>query len=99
MEKGNPLIIIDNTNIKLWEMKKYVLEADKYKYEVEIQEPKTEWAWDAKKCSKRNAHGVPKEKVQMMLENFETFKNLDDIREAKDNFRRNNQKQKYKEKY
>lgn len=34
MKKGDPLIIIDNTNIKLWEMKNYVLEADKNNYEV-----------------------------------------------------------------
>ena len=27
MEEGIKLIVIDNTNIKLWEMKKYVLEA------------------------------------------------------------------------
>jgi len=25
MKEGKPLIIIDNTNVKLWEMKKYVL--------------------------------------------------------------------------
>ena len=25
LKEGKPLIIIDNTNIKLWEMKKYVL--------------------------------------------------------------------------
>jgi hypothetical protein len=25
LQQGKPLIIVDNTNIKLWEMKKYVL--------------------------------------------------------------------------
>jgi len=25
MQQGKPLIVIDNTNIKLWEMKKYVI--------------------------------------------------------------------------
>ena len=79
-------------------MKKYVLQADKHKYEVDIKEAETEWAWNAKKCSKKNAHGVPHEKCQMMLENYETFNSLDDIREAKEAFRRNNAKQKYKEK-
>lgn len=39
MKKGEPLIIIDNTNIKLWEMKKYVLEGDKYNYEIDVREP------------------------------------------------------------
>ena len=38
MKDGVKLIVIDNTNIKLWEMKKYVLEAEKYEYRVEIME-------------------------------------------------------------
>ncbi len=37
MQKSLPLIIVDNTNIKLWEMRKYVLEADKYQYEIRIE--------------------------------------------------------------
>ena len=44
MKKGTNLIVIDNTNIKLWEMKKYVLEAEKYGYKIEIVETETPWA-------------------------------------------------------
>ena len=37
MQKSLPLIIIDNTNVKMWEMKKYVEAADKYQYNVKIE--------------------------------------------------------------
>ena len=59
MKKGTNLIVIDNTNIKLWEMKKYVLEAEKYGYKIEIVETETPWAWNYKQCAKKNSHGVP----------------------------------------
>lgn len=36
MKEGKHLIIIDNTNIRLWEMKKYVLTAQEYGYKVRI---------------------------------------------------------------
>lgn len=32
MKEGKPLIIVDNTNIKLWEMKKYVLAGEELGY-------------------------------------------------------------------
>ena len=37
MKEEKPLIIIDNTNIKLWEMRKYVESAEQYGYEVRIE--------------------------------------------------------------
>lgn len=70
MKKDTPLIIIDNTNIKLWEMNKYVLEADKNNYNIEIKESQTEWAWNPSKCANKNTHGVPKDKIKIMIENF-----------------------------
>ncbi len=93
MQKSHPLIIIDNTNVKLWQMRKYVQAADTYKYDVKIQEPETDWAWNYKKCGKMNSHGVPEDKIKIMIENFEHFTgNLDEIRQAKDNRRRNGAK-------
>ena len=44
-------------------MKKYVLEADKFNYEIDVREPETEWAWNPKKCAKTNNHSVPKDKI------------------------------------
>lgn len=63
-------------------MSRYVEMAQKYGYEVDIQTSDTDWAWDAKTCAKKNSHGVPEEKIQQMIDNFEKFTNLDDILKA-----------------
>ena len=59
MQEGKPLIIVDNTNIKLWEMKNYVLAGEEYNYAIRIEEPDTYWAFKYRQCAKRNSHGVP----------------------------------------
>ena len=41
MQKGIPLLGIDNTNVKLWEMRRYVEEAQQYQYAVDIKQPET----------------------------------------------------------
>lgn len=37
MQQGKPLIIIDNTNIRLWEMKKYVISGEENGYAIRIE--------------------------------------------------------------
>lgn len=39
MQGNAPVIIVDNTNAQLWEMKPYVLMAQKYGYNVDFKEP------------------------------------------------------------
>lgn len=39
MRRGEPVVIVDNTNTRAWEMKPYVLAAKKYGYSVEFKEP------------------------------------------------------------
>lgn len=70
-------------------MRPYVEAADKFGYEVKVQQSETDWAWNAKKCGAKNGHGVPTDKIQIMLNNYEQMKSLDDVRNAKDNRRRN----------
>ncbi|XP_035752619.1 NEDD4-binding protein 2 isoform X2 [Egretta garzetta] len=64
-------IIIDNTNIQAWEMKPYVTLAQQFKYEVMFREPDTWWKFKPKELERRNVHGVSKEKIKRMLEQFE----------------------------
>ena len=59
MKDGKPLIVIDNTNIKLWEMKNYVISGEEHGYAVRMEEPDTHWAFSYRQCAKKNAHGVP----------------------------------------
>jgi predicted kinase len=66
-------IIIDNTNIKKWEMAPYLEMAKKFSYHVEYAEPQTEW-WMEKnvdEMAKRNTHDVPREVIQRMVDSFE----------------------------
>ncbi|NXC66442.1 N4BP2 protein, partial [Anhinga anhinga] len=64
-------IIIDNTNIQAWEMKPYVTLAQQFKYKVVFREPHTWWKFKPKELERRNIHGVSKEKIKRMLEQYE----------------------------
>lgn len=64
-------IIVDNTNIMVWEMQPYVQIAVSHGYLLEILEPQTSWCKSASKLSQRNVHQVPKENIQRMLDRYE----------------------------
>ncbi|XP_078513281.1 NEDD4-binding protein 2-like 1 [Lissotriton helveticus] len=71
MKNGKSPIIIDNTNIHAWEMKPYVLMALQNNYEVIFREPETRWKFNVQELARKNSHGVPKEKIQRMKEQYE----------------------------
>lgn len=62
LKKGTPLIVVDNTNTKLFEMKPYVKAAKEAGYEVSFVRLET----PVSVAAKRNTHGVPEEAVQAM---------------------------------
>ena len=68
--KDKCLIIVDNTNIKRWEFAPYEQIAKKLDYELEYVIPPK--PWDAKLFAGRNTHGVPLEKIEQMINNFES---------------------------
>lgn len=71
MGKGISLIIVDNTNTQLWEMRPYIKMAKKFGYLIECVIPETAWAFDAEECAKKNTHGVPLDAIKRMLARFE----------------------------
>jgi len=79
MKKGISPIVADNTNTQAWEMKPYVLLAQKYNYDVQIREPNTPWKFDVEELAKRNTHGVPKDIIEKMIQKWEPDVTLDDI--------------------
>lgn len=83
MQQGITPVVVDNTNVAAYEMKRYVLLADKYGYKVEFARPETDWAWDAEELAKRNTHGVPQEKIEQMLGRFDENEDLDYIKSTK----------------
>ncbi|XP_054462400.1 NEDD4-binding protein 2-like 2, partial [Anoplopoma fimbria] len=68
MHDGRSPIIIDNTNLQAWEMKPYVKMAIERGYKVDFCEPNTSWKFDPYELEKRNKHGVPKEKIALMMD-------------------------------
>ena len=62
--EGRPMIVIDNTNIKAWEYKKYLSIAKQYNYSIVFMLPQTPWAWDPEELAKRTQHGLTLEILQ-----------------------------------
>lgn len=64
-------IIVDNTNMKWWEMFPYFKNAVKNGYVIKILEPNTPWKISVLKLAQRNKHNVDQEAIARMLSNFE----------------------------
>lgn len=70
-QSGWSPIIVDNTNIRVWEMSNYFEIAVRCGYLIHIVEPNTAWSRSAGKLAMKNSHGVPKEAIERMLMNYE----------------------------
>ena len=63
-----PLIVVDNTNTRLWEFENYVKLAKESGCEVRIIRLQA----DVRLAIKRNIHNVPEEKIREMHKRFES---------------------------
>ncbi|KAM9857245.1 NEDD4-binding protein 2 [Aulostomus maculatus] len=72
-ERGAYPIIIDNTNLRCWEMKPYVVQALKHNYKVLFREPDTWWKNKPRELERRTTHNVPVETIRRMLDGYERF--------------------------
>ncbi|XP_037506362.1 uncharacterized protein LOC119382640 isoform X2 [Rhipicephalus sanguineus] len=71
IQEGRSPIIIDNTNVEMWEMMPYVALALRAKYHVCVLEPDTPWKFDARQLTQKNTHGVPRRTIDSMLERYD----------------------------
>jgi len=62
VQKGEPRIVVDNTNTHLWEMSPYILAGDSYDYVIEIIEVQC----DPAVAAERGIHGVPTHIISRM---------------------------------
>lgn len=67
LKQNKPLVVVDNTNTKMWEMKPYIQAAKDAGYEIEFIRLVTPVAVAAA----RNVHGVPLEAVSRMANRME----------------------------
>ncbi|XP_072558287.1 NEDD4-binding protein 2-like 1 isoform X1 [Paramormyrops kingsleyae] len=77
-DQTNP-VIIDNTNIRRWEMKPYVEMGLRFRYHIRFRD-----AWDTWKCSteelyRRNNYVVPLPVMENMKRRFEKVRNIYDV--------------------
>ena len=82
VKAGIPVIVIDNTNTTIREMKSYATHielAQRMGYEVRIEEPKTEWAWDVEELFKKGTHNIPKKHLHKMLHRYVRDVKIEDI--------------------
>jgi gluconate kinase len=69
-------IVVDNTMTTLKEARQYCRIAMTNNYKVVFVEPKTEWAFNAEECARRNQHGVPLEAIERMLARYVPAENF-----------------------
>lgn len=77
-----PIIIIDNTNTTLREMRAYLPHIEQAKlrgYQVRIEEPDTHWRFDVGELHKRGTHNVPLTSIQTMLNRYVKDVALEDV--------------------
>ncbi|CAH1249594.1 CNP [Branchiostoma lanceolatum] len=65
------VLIVDNTNIRVWEFKYYLEIARRRQYTVVLVEPRTPWKWDVRELGKKNSHDVPERKIREMAGRYE----------------------------
>lgn len=71
MVEYEPIIVIDNTNIRLAHIKPYLDLARQYDYQVEYVTSDTRWAFNPIECAIHCTHNVPVGSIQRMLNNWE----------------------------
>lgn len=82
--KAGKNVIVDNTNVKHKDMK-YYLDLASFRAkelgdtEIYVLEPDTDWRYDVDECFRRNAHNVPKETIQRMLDSLLESKKQDNV--------------------
>lgn len=74
MMDGTPVIVVDNTNTRLWEFEAYQTAAKLAGYEVRIVEKRAETIEDVKRFAARNLHGTPELVVAQMAMQYEDLR-------------------------
>ncbi|KAG0708058.1 NEDD4-binding protein 2-like 1 [Chionoecetes opilio] len=79
LKQGKTPILIDNTNLEVWEMKPYFQLALQYGYDVDLLHTATPWRRNAKELARKSIHGVPAKKIEEMKERYEQDVRIEDI--------------------
>lgn len=73
IEMETQVVVVDNTNIRLWEFQNYIGVARMMKYDVKVVEVRVPGVSMALACCRRCSHGVPLAKIVAMEAAFEPY--------------------------
>jgi predicted kinase len=79
LEEGASPVVVDNTNVSLYEFRPYVEMALEHGYDIEYAEPDTPWKFDAEELAKRNQHDTPPEVIQDMIDRWDSNFSTEDV--------------------
>ena len=71
MRNNHSIVIVDNTNVRRWEMSFYFKAAARHGYNVVVLESKTPWKSDPAVLAMKNSHGVTEEAIRQRVGQFE----------------------------
>lgn len=83
MEKGEPLIVIDNNNIRRWEAKPYIELGKKYGYTIVFQTVEFPWKGDLNELVRRNKRGVSSDVIQRLIDQWDDDFTIESILSSK----------------
>lgn len=66
-----PIVVIDNTNVRRWELRFYTELANSSGYVVILVQPKTPWKWNAEELAARSLHRLSVEVLQRKISVFD----------------------------
>lgn len=69
--QSGKVIIVDNSNIKVWEMQFYLNLANDFSYITVLVEPKTSWRKELDQLAARTVHDVTSEFIRRKMEEYQ----------------------------
>ncbi len=96
LQQGISPVVIDNTNIKFWEMKEYVKLGIKYGYEIEFVQPNwhkdlyiSDGKWNFEFLKGKNVHGVPDDILKKKIEQYDYDPTVEKVLKSKASWENN----------
>lgn len=71
MLRSQPLVIVDNTHIRLWELVPWLDLAAEYTYAVSIAHSAAPWRFNVTECALRNDHDLGVDIIQKQMSRWE----------------------------
>jgi predicted kinase len=83
MKNAEPLVVVDNCNIKKWEAKPYVEMGIKYGYTITFTTVDTPWKFNPTELANKNIHNVTEKMIERMLDQWESDFTVDNVLNSK----------------